>query len=271
VFRVFADADDGTLGSASVKLPNGTSQPFTSSNGDSGIWGSYASAAAMDAAYPAGSYTITVNTTHNGTQAVTLPLPASPFPNAPQLLNFAGAQGIDPSRSFQVAWNSFSGGGINDYIQLQIRTPTTGDTVFESPPPGQAGALTGADTSVTIPAGTLSPGETYEATLLFARILGKNTGYTLGFSAYFSQTATTLATTGNAIPPTLTMNQVGPSQWHLHANGISGRNYLIESTTSLTAPIPWQPMVNFIGTPAGFDFTDGVLHPRNFYRVRPVN
>lgn len=269
--RVFADAGDGGVPSASVKLPNGTIQPFTSSDGDFGILALYSSVAGLDAAYPAGSYTVTLNTAHNGTQVVTLPLPSSAFPNAPQLLNFAAAQAVDPTLAFQVNWNSFLGGGTNDFIQLQINTVSTGDTVFQTPQPGESGALNGTSTSATTPANALSPGETYQANLLFARILGKSTSYALAFSAYFSQTDVSLVTIGNAVAPTLTVTQTGPSQWHLHANGSPGQNHLIESTTSLLPPYLWQPMVNFNGSSTGFDFTDGILHTQNFYRVRPVN
>ena len=268
--RVFADSSDGGLTSASVKLPNGTTQPFTSNNGDFGILALYPSAAGLDAAYPPGSYTLTLNTSRNGTQVVTLPLPASAFPNAPQLINFTAAQAVDPTLAFPINWNSFIGGGTNDFVQLQINS-TTRDTVFQSPQPGQPGALNGTSTSATIPANALSPGETYQVNLLFARVLGKSTNYSLAFSAYFSQTDSSLVTTGNAVPPTLTVTQTGPSEWHLHANGISGRNYLIESAPLLLAPISWQPMVNFTGSSGGFDFTDGILHTQNFYRVRPAN
>ncbi len=268
--QIFADASDGGLPSASVKLPTGTTQPFVSNDGDFGILALYPSVAALDVAYPPGSYSITLNTAHNGTQVVTLPLPSSLFPNAPQWLNFAAAQGVDPTLAFPINWNPFIGGRTNDFIQIQINTPT-GDTVFESPQPGQPGALNGTATSATIPANSLSPGETYQASLLFARILGTSTSYSLGFSAYFSQTDASLVTTGSTVPPTLTVTQTGPSQWHLHANGLPGRNYLIESTSSLAPPYTWQPMVNFNGSSAGFDFTDGILHTQNFYRVRPVN
>ena len=90
-------------------------------------------------------------------------------------------------------------------------------------------------------------------------------------SACHSQTELILTTTGTAVAPTLTISRSGPSQWLLHANGIIGRNYVIESTTSLTSTATWQPMVNFVGSPSGFDFSDGVVRSQNFYRVLPVN
>jgi hypothetical protein len=178
---------------------------------------------------------------------------------------------VNPAVDFTVNWNAFTGGGVNDFVQIQVTAPSADQPAFQTPQPGQTGSLDGTATSATIPANTLSPGETYQVRLLFGRFLGVSHTYALGLSGYFSQTELTLTTTGIAVAPTVTINQAGPFQWHLHANGINGQNYLIESTTSLVPPFSWQPMVNFNGSPAGFDFTDGVVHTQNFYRVRPVN
>lgn len=271
VLNVFADAIDGGLFGGALKLPNGTVQPFTTNNGDLGIYATYLSQPGLDADYPPGNYTVSLNTAHNGLQSALLPLPAVPFPNAPQLANFAAAQAVNPNADFVIRWNGFNGGSANDFVYLEIGVAGSNGSEFRSPQPGQPGALTGTSTSVTIPVGTLTSGESYQVRLLFARSLGTSTTYAFGFSAYYSQTETTLTTTGTAVVPTLTISRSGPSQWLLHANGILGRAYVIESTPTLPPDGIWQPFVNFVGSSAGFDFTDGIVRSQNFYRVQPVN
>jgi hypothetical protein len=271
VMNVFADSIDGGLLGGGLKLPSGTVQPFTVNNGDLGIYSTYLSQPGLDADYPPGNYTVALNTAHNGTQTILLPLPASTFPNAPQLVNYSAAQAVNPNADFLMSWNAFAGGSANDFVQVQIDVAGSDSSAFQSPQPGQPGALNGTSTSATIPANTLTSGQSYQVRLLFARFLGQSTTYSLGFSAYYSQTELTLVTTGTAVAPTLAISRSGPSQWLLHANGIIGRNYVIESTTSLTPAASWQPMVNFVGSPSGFDFSDGVVRTQNFYRVLPVN
>jgi hypothetical protein len=272
LFQAFTDVSGPGLLDVSLTLPGGSQVALTTSNGDSSpsLNADYATQAGLDAAYPPGNYTVTFHTSNQGTHAVTLPLPASTFPAAPQVVNFTAAQSVDPNAAYTVRWNGFPGGTTNDFVQFSVET-ADGNGVFQTASPGQPDALNGTATAATIPAHTLAAGTTYRAQLIFARPLGQDTSYGLGFSAYFSQTRLPLSTSGTAVAPTLTLAQRGPSQWHLHANGALGVNYVIENTSSLVPPVGWQPMVNFQGSAAGFDFDDGVVHSANFYRVRPVN
>lgn len=272
-FQVFTDGTTAGLTNVSVTSPGGFKQTLTANNGDSdpSLETDYLSPGGLDADYPPGNYVLTFKTSDQGTHIVTLPLPATPFPAAPLVVNYAAAQAIDPDRDFTVTWNAFPGGTVNDFAQFDISESVHDSGVFQTASPGQPGALNGTATGTTIPAHTLAPGSTYQARVLIAKGLGLDTSYGFGFSAYYSQTQLSLATTGVVAPPTLTINQIGPSQWHLHANGVLNQNYVIENTTSLTPPVTWQPFVNFQGSAGGFDFNDGVMRSRNFYRVRPVN
>jgi hypothetical protein len=268
VFNAFADSNGGLLLGGSLTLPNATVRQFVATNGNSpSLEGVFPTQAALDAAFPPGTYTVTLVTQNNGTQNSQLPLPAGAFPGAPEVLNFAACQAVDPHSNFTVNWSPFSGGRAGDYIQFDVETADGRNTLFQTPPPGQPGALNGTSTSAVIPAGTLATGETYTMRVLFATFLGESTNYTQGFSAYYSQTQATLTTTGVAVIPTLTLVSAGPNQWRLHANGAINQNYVIQFTTSLASPINWQGMVNFMGSPSGFDFVDGMVRPQNFYRV----
>ncbi len=271
-FQAFTDVSGSGLLDVSLKLPGGSQVALTTDNGDSSpsLNAGYLSQAGLDGDYPPGSYTVTFHTSNQGTHVVTLPLPASTFPAAPQVLNFAAIQSVDPNAAYTVRWNAFPGGTVNDFVQFSVQT-ADGNSVYQTSSPGEPDTLNGTATTATIPAHALAAGTTYTVQLIFARLLGQDTSYGLGFSAYFSQTQLSLVTSGVAVAPTLTITQNGSSQWHLHASGVTGVNYVIENTSSLVPPVNWQPMVNFQGSDAGFDFDDGVVHDANFYRVRPVN
>ena len=272
VFNFFADGSSEFILGASLKLPNGSVIQVPSTNGQTPDFSAaYFTAAALNSDYPPGNYTITFNTTHNGTPTVILPFPAGNFPTAPQILNFAATQAVDPKSDFPVSWTALAGGTTNDFVQLSVSTPDGSDDVFRTPQPGEADALNGTATSAVIPANSLAQGQTYQMRVLIAKSMGYDASYVLGFTAYFSQTELALTTTGTVVLPTISINEITPTQWHLHANGAVGQNYVIETTDSLATPVNWQPMVNFTGSTVGFDFNDGVVRDRNFYRVRLGN
>ena len=93
-----------------------------------------------------------------------LKLSTPSFPTTPQISNFAPAQSIDPAQDFVVNWNSFTGAGANDFVQLIINDEF-GQTVFSTGFPGDPTALPGTARSVTIPADTLAEGDSYNAVL----------------------------------------------------------------------------------------------------------
>ncbi|HTH47197.1 MAG TPA: hypothetical protein VMB21_06775, partial [Candidatus Limnocylindria bacterium] len=111
-FQAFVDqASDGLL-SATLTLPTGSQPAPILIGGDStpSLFADFLTEADLDATYPPGSYTLTFQTTNQGTHAFSLPLPASSFPAAPQVVNFAAAQSVDPDAAFTVTWDPFAGG-----------------------------------------------------------------------------------------------------------------------------------------------------------------
>ena len=276
-FNFFADGANQAILGGRVVLPLGSSGitttiPVTSTDGNGlELRSSYSTAQALDSDYPPGNYSITLTTVNDGELSFSFNLPLSLFPAPLQLLDFQPAQSINSKADFTLVLISNPGGTPDEYVQAMINSLDGNRMLFETPQPGQPGALDGTTTSVLIPANTLGEGQSYQLQLLVARLDDLETTYGFGFSAYFSQTDIPIATSGSVPAPTLTIDRLTPDQWHLHANGVIGQNYLIESTTSLSPPVVWQPMVNFIGSKSGFDFTDGVIHRQNFYRARPVN
>lgn len=145
----------------SLTLPNGTTRTYTAGNG---LDQRFATQAAMDAAFPAGTYTLTVGSV----SGISLTLPANPYPaDIPRVTNgtwnAAGRLIVDPTRDYTITINPFTGfnppGGLGN-MYLSIWFGDDDDLVareqfsFEHPSPF---------TTVTIPAGTLVAGRNYNA------------------------------------------------------------------------------------------------------------
>src|SRR3954469_19445025 len=126
----------------------------------------------LDSNFPEGLYTLSINTAHEGTRSVTLNLAGPAFPNAPHVLNFAAAQGLNANGWFIAFWDRMAGGSGSDFIQLRIED-STGSKVFETPDLGESGALDGMANFAVIPPGTLKPGKAYSGTLTFQRIVAR--------------------------------------------------------------------------------------------------
>jgi len=186
--------------------------PLTEDDPEFYLERAFASQSAMDSAHPNGSYTLNVIEGDGDSPSLTLPLTGNQYPTPPHIANFTAAQNVDPAADFTLTWDAFGGGTANDFIQLRIEDDM-GNTYFESGPPDDPFALNGTNVNVVIPADTLEGGKTYQATLLFARVLTRDmTSYAgaLGVSGYLRETAFTLHTSGSSsdtTPPVLIMTQ----------------------------------------------------------------
>jgi len=268
--QLFVDSGNSGVVDGSLKFPDGTSQALPSRLPDApNLQSNFQTATAMAGMFPAGTYTVSLNTVHNGKQTFALSLPAQSLPAAPVFLDPASMRSIDPTQPLVVKWSPFPGASPADYVQLSIEYPD-GTGVYQSQQPGVPAALNGASTSFTIPAGILDHGTEYRALLLIGKVQLGSTDGTLLIAGDFSETTLVLKTTGTTTQPVLTITKTGDSQYTLHATGANGRNYVIEGTSALSNP-SWEPLVNYNGSAGGFDFTDGVVRGDYFYRVRSTN
>jgi hypothetical protein len=151
----------------------------------------YATNSDLDAAFPDGNYQMVIQAAHDGTKAITLPLNGDVYPaTVPSLNNFTAAQAINSSAKYTLSWPAFSGGTANDIILVTI-SDITGITLFNSPDPGQPGSLNGTNTSFVIPPNTLPGGSLFGGSLIFAKVVKRDTtSYTgvPGFALYYTQT-----------------------------------------------------------------------------------
>ena len=163
----------------------------------------FPSQAALDAAAPAGNYTLVVSTVNQGQKTLTLNLPAESFPAGPHISNWTAGQAINPTADFTLKWDTFAGGTTNDFI-LVLMGDTNSALVFRSPDPFKPGALKGTATSVVIPAANLQPSTPYLLEITFVKTKSLNTtSYpgAVGVVGFNSLTDTGLMTTTNPIAP----------------------------------------------------------------------
>lgn len=149
----------------SVRLPSGTTStiPF---NGQ--IEQGFPTFAAFDAAYPAGTYTLTAG----NAAGISLVVPANPFPaDIPQVVggtwNAAGQLVVNPTIDTTITINSYAGygrAGVDTQISLIVNT-TNGDTAIGREQ--NSSDVASPFTTLTIPAGTLVAGRPYFASISF--------------------------------------------------------------------------------------------------------
>lgn len=133
--------------------------------------------AALDTAYPDGTYSYEISGGTGGSQSATLTMPDDFFPSVvPQLTEatFNGMGGADPTLPFTVEWNSFLPDvrAANARVRFGLIDLTANDF------PIFAGNLPPTTTEYLLPANTLIPGHDYELLLIFSNaITTANAGF----------------------------------------------------------------------------------------------
>ena len=234
----------------------------------------------LDQFFADGDYTITFNTVHNGTQTVTLSLAGASLPNAPTVSNFGAAQAVDSTQPFTLTWEAFVGGTVDDLIQVEIERDfgLGSEEVFESPEPGEPGALDGTATSITIPEKTFAPGRSYEVQVTFIKVLDTDTSLpeVTALARFVSETELELKAAGELIRPSLEALGFTNNQFQLRLKGEREIPYTIESTSSLSNPSwawteslqPTTPVAtNAFMAQADFSVI-GASETMRFYRVK---
>jgi hypothetical protein len=201
-YRFIAFVEPTTTGgvtNATVQaLPGGAVRPLLAMDEELRLEEAFSSLNSLNTAFPSASYRLAVGTLHDGQRQLTLPVLGSTYPNDPHVANFDAAQAIDPTREFTLRWDPFIGAAAADFIQVSIED-SRGDAVFRTPGVGQPGALTGAATSVTIPANKLPPGRWLTSRLRFSKLTSQDTqSYpgALGLAGFFKETVFAVVTVG---------------------------------------------------------------------------
>ena len=226
--------------------------------------------ATLETNFPPGNYTFTVNTTaSNETKVVAFPA-SLVQPGAPHLANLPAAQSVDSTQPFTLQWDAFAGGTAADYIAGGL------GTTWQSPSIGASNALNGTARSVTIPAGTLAPGTTYNASVGFSHsVLATN-----GTEATYAYRATTTQFVLTTKPLTVTPAPVLANPgWSAGIFGFdlltsAGQTVTVVYTTNPANSLTNWPVLLTTNSPATLiHITDPAsgTSPALFYRARNGN
>jgi hypothetical protein len=215
----------------------------------------------------AGNYTFAIQSPTSN-QNVVVTFPPGPQPAPLNVSNFAASQAIITNQEFTLTWAAVVGGTATDFILVDV-----GLVGLSSPDYGTVGALTGQSTSFVIPAGTLGPNSTYDATLSFYRFnASTNVGSKLSTSAALvTRTLITLKTAGGSVqpvPPTLSNFQLTGGHFQFQVSASPGQTVIIDRATAPTGG-SWQPFQTNTLSAAPLIVSDPVIAGETrFFRAR---
>lgn len=266
----------------SLTLPDGTTKFFTNQFGYYNLFAPLGSEAALEAAYPAGNYTVRFNQTGQPERVIPMTMPATPTA-IPKILNYDEAQAIDAASDFTLQWNPFTPQGPGPFIRLII-TDELGKLVFMAPNPCVPRTLDPTATSIVIPTNHFSAGVNYQGLLVFGFNFYNSTTDVPQMAGYgVVQRSTTFAlkakgtggTGGNGgtntvSPAKFTSFRVLPNGHpELTLSGSAGKNYTIQRESSLALPA-WNalgPVTMSASGTAVFEDKDAALKFPAFYRA----
>ena len=126
---------------------------------------------ALQSAFPNGDYVAAISTEF-GMEFPSISFPATVYPNPPTVTNFDAAQCISSGEDFYLSWNPFVGGAGLDSISVIIS-----DNLGNKVPGMPEESISFNSTSIRIPAGVLSPNQTYRAAIVFFHVVNRNEGF----------------------------------------------------------------------------------------------
>lgn len=229
-----------------------------------------ASAAALDAAVPAGNYTLSAT----GAGSASLALGAVSQVPIPKINNLVELAAMNPASAFTLNFAPFTGATANDSISISI-TEKNGDGEFHAPDPCKNILLPNTATSVTIPAGAFKAGAQYQGSISFSKGAGFNTNTIPGTTVYANATAQTEFgfTLGGGPQPTalrwtsIRRNANGTLSFILTAD--AGANVVIEGGDG--SPLGWLQAGAGIATGGTFEFVvDPRLQTSRLYRAKKL-
>ncbi len=233
---------DNAVTAASLKLPNGSVSNLLSLGGEFILGEPFDSQAELDAAYPTGSYEMTMTRSTPPATKVTMTVPSG-YPTTPQVANYAAAQAVDPTVDFTLQWGAFAGATGSDLLILEI---ADGDnTILVAPDSCVPIELANTATSFVIPAGTLEEGKIYDAAITFYKTFFYSTNSPADFltaGAMVKTTQFTINTGGTVSTPQPVLSSPGfnlGGKFAFTAGDLQvGTQYRLEYSTTLM-PNSW--------------------------------
>jgi hypothetical protein len=156
-----------------------------------------------------------------------------------------------------------------------VITDTDGGDVYQSPDFDCPGALNCTSTSFTIPAGILSAGKRYQAsiTVIKALVHSQINSSTISGSDLSSTTELFLNTTGGGIGPvvpftvsTLTVDGVGLNTFEIQP-AVPQRTYVLQFRATLNDATPWTQVGSVVASGTVVNLNHTAVGNSGYYRV----
>jgi hypothetical protein len=200
-------------------------------------------------------------------------MPATAYPAATRVSNFASAQAINPASPFTLQWTNPLDATTNDVIWVWI-TDNGGNLVFATPypPTNRSTRLTGTATNTIVPANTFRLGSAYTGVIGFYRSTSVNrTAYpgAVGVTLLGVHTAFTV-TVPSSLPALSQPARISPTQFRFLLSGATGTNYTVLASTNPALHLSdWFTLLttNLSSSPATIQDNQATSQQR-FYRVR---
>jgi hypothetical protein len=237
-----------------------------------------ANAAALDTAFPAGSYELQRGDIQAQTVAsAAFNLSAGDYPAAPHFQNLPASADADLSSGFTVKWEPYA--SSEGLTVLEVYDQDT-NLVFRAPDACLGHTLDADAGSAVIPEGLLDTGADFTFVLSFYKF--SDQGKTLpnisgkGFAALSQSTRVSLKPKNDIL-------QVPPPRLHQFLSAAvtngglqfafsawTGSNYVLEAATNLNAPVHWQTIqiAESKSEILSISDADWKEFPSRFYRIR---
>ena len=215
---VFSQAtSNGSVTGGTVSLPAGSSatspKTLTAANDGTGFFtfqDKLADQATLDSNYANGTYGLQITGASSTIYSANLSLTGGVYPSVtPTVTNTNWVSGnlvVDPSASFTLNWNGFTGNTASDKIVLTLTNTVTNQSAFFQ-------FLAGSATSQTFGAGFFQPNVLYQANLMFVKVASTDTtsiAGSTGIAGYVTSNGFNIQT----VPE--------PSTWMLLGTGLIG-------------------------------------------------
>ncbi len=171
--NVGANGTSTLLSSSTITAPASSAQFFQAGSFGLDFQQTFTSKAAFDAAYPTGTYNLTVNTSTPNTYTGQVVLGSDNYPLVPQIIGLTNATWsggkivvTDINQPVTITWNTFNSGSTQGNINLNINNSSI---------PSQQFAADGTHTSFTFTPSSpteLQNNQSYQISLSFSNIVG---------------------------------------------------------------------------------------------------
>jgi hypothetical protein len=136
----------------------------------------FATPAEMDAAYPAGNYTLTVRRSNGASQTGTLIVPANVTVPTPRLANYSQVANFVAAQDFTFRWDPFTGAVVNrDFLSFAVNDKQGHE--FHAPDACVPRELPVTATSIVVPRNTLAANTGNSGSISFSRMAVQNQNF----------------------------------------------------------------------------------------------